>query len=83
LAKLPERAKWKECNITLKEDPAEEHLLQYRNPLDAIQSLWGNPAHTDQLVFQPQKMWSDSSRASRLYNEMWTANWWWKIQVFL
>lgn len=79
--KLPKRANWNECMVSLKDDPTQEHLIQYRNPLHAIQSLWGNPAHTEQLVYRPEKMWSDSGKGSRLYNEMWTGDWWWKLQV--
>ena len=25
-------------------------------------------------------MYSDSDRTTRLYNEMWTGQWWWKVQ---
>ncbi|TDL13314.1 hypothetical protein BD410DRAFT_701578, partial [Rickenella mellea] len=81
--KLPKRAIWNECTVSLKDDPMQEHLIQYRNPVHAIQSLWGNPAHTEQLVYRPEKMWSNSSKDSQLYNEMWTGDWWWKMQDLL
>ena len=81
LGQLPSKAEWRQCNIILVEDPTEEHQIEYRDILEAIQSLWSDPLLADQLIYRPEKMYSDETRQSRLYNEMSTGSWWWKIQV--
>lgn len=81
IAMLPKQGEWHERTLTLVEDPMVEHLVQYRNPLEVVQSLWSNSTYADQMVFAPRRMWSSSSRSSRLYNEMWTGDWWWEVQV--
>ena len=65
------------------EDPTVQHQIYYRNPIDVIKSLWSNPTYANQMVFSPQKLQTSSDKTSRLYNEMWTGDWWWKIQVFI
>ena len=81
IASLPKQGTWNESTLTLTEDPTVEHQIQYRDPLDVIKSLWSNPTYADQMVFSPRQMWSSRRRKSRLYNEMWTGDWWWETQV--
>ena len=78
---LPKQAVWEERKISLIDDPGEEHLIQYRNPLDAVKALWGDPNHANDLVYSPVKVYTDEEHQDHLYNEMWTAKWWWKVQV--
>ena len=80
LEELPYKAEWIEKNVTLIEDPSEQHLIEYRIVVAAIKSLWSDPRHADNLVCCPEKMYSDSDHTTRLYNEMWTGQWWWKVQ---
>ena len=81
LEQLPYKAEWLQQGICLIEDPTERHQIEYRNPVEAIKSLWTDPLLADQLVYQPEKMYVDESHSSRLYNKMWTGSWWWSIQV--
>ena len=81
LNELPMKAEWHETKISLVEDPNEEHIVQYRNILECIKSLWSDPLVVDKLVCRPEKMYADNTRKSRLYNEMWTGQWWNKMQV--
>jgi hypothetical protein len=81
IATLPKLGHWHEETLSLLEDPTVEHTIQYRNPLDVIQALWSNPTYVDQMVFAPRRLWSSHDRSSRLYNEMWTGDWWWETQV--
>jgi hypothetical protein len=81
LEKLPQYGEWHEHPMCLIEDENEEHLIQYRNPLDVIQGLWSNPTYVDEMVFTPHQVWSSKDKNSRLYNEMWTGDWWWQMQV--
>ena len=81
ISNLPKQDEWHTCTMTLSEDPTVQHQIYYRNPIDVIKSLWSNPTYADQMAFAPQKVWTSSDKTSRLYNEMWTGDWWWKIQV--
>ncbi|KAH9933849.1 uncharacterized protein B0H18DRAFT_870424 [Fomitopsis serialis] len=78
---LPERAEWIERCLSFKDRPNERHLLQFRDIIQAIRTLLGNPEHTDQIVYRPRRIFSDASRKHRLYNEMWTGRWWHAVQV--
>ena len=78
LNELPMKAKWHETKISLVEDPNKEHIVQYWNILECIKSLWSDPLVVDKLVCRPEKMYADNTQ---LYNEMWTGQWWNKLQV--
>lgn len=53
--------------------------LWRRNPVEVIRELIGNPAF--QMAFAPKKVYSDRSKLNRIFDEMWTADWWWNLQV--
>ena len=78
---LPERAEWMERILSFKDRPNERHLLQFRDIIQAIRTLLGNPEHADQIVYRPRRIFSDASRKHRVYNEMWTGCWWHAVQV--
>ncbi|KAJ3486481.1 hypothetical protein NLJ89_g11806 [Agrocybe chaxingu] len=54
--------------------------IRYRNPLEAIKSLWGDPGLASHLVYRPRKIFSHSSQENRIYTEMWTGQWWHAVQ---
>jgi Plavaka transposase len=63
-------------------DLGGEHLEFYcRDVLECIQSLYGDPQFAQDLVFAPERYYSDHTRTSRIYNEMHTGDWWWSVQV--
>ena len=78
---LPERAEWQERWLTFKDRPNEKHLLQFRDIIQAIRALLGNPEHADKIVYRPRKIFRDASRTKRIYSEMWTGQWWHAAQV--
>ena len=78
---IPSRAKWDSAYISFSDTHKEKHLIQYRNPIDAIKSLFGNPAHANIMVYRPQKVFSSQDKGNRIYDEMWTGKWWNAIQV--
>ena len=41
----------------------------------------GNPAHAKDIVYRPKKVFTDSMKTLRIYNEMWTGEWWNTVQV--
>ncbi|KAJ7193265.1 hypothetical protein GGX14DRAFT_593074 [Mycena pura] len=88
---LPGGVGWKLENILLKGDlkdddgkEIEETLeLWYRDPVDCIRELMGNPVFRDVMRYEPQQLFEDSEGKSQVINEMWTAAWWWKLQKLL
>jgi hypothetical protein len=59
----------------------EKMELWYRNPMECIEELLGNPALKGAVAFEPVKMYTDKEGKERVFNEMWTGEWWWKMQV--
>lgn len=61
----------------------EELELFYRDPIECIHVLLGNPAFISSMKFAPERVYVDNSQTERIYNEMWTGDWWWEMQVFI
>ncbi|KAJ7495193.1 hypothetical protein FB451DRAFT_1019803 [Mycena latifolia] len=62
---------------------SEELELWMRDPVKCIKELMSNPAFKDHMAYAPERVYgnSEGTEDSRIFDEMWTANWWWKIQV--
>jgi hypothetical protein len=59
-----------------------EHVeLWRRNPVECIRELLGNPAFREIISYQPERVYEDAEGTNRIYDEMWTAEWWQEIQV--
>ncbi|KAJ7433255.1 hypothetical protein B0H11DRAFT_2259609 [Mycena galericulata] len=81
---IPDRAGlWATKSLSFPDRPSEKYLIRYRDPLAAIRTLLGNPAHAKDIVYIPKKVFSDSERDNRVYNEMWTGKWWASVQTKL
>jgi hypothetical protein len=60
----------------------DERLEFYsRDALECIRSLYGDPEFAQDLVFAPEQHYTSHEHTSRLYNEMYTCDWWWTVQV--
>jgi len=35
----------------------------------------------DVLQYVPEQLYTDETHEERIYNEMWTGDWWWELQV--
>ncbi|KAJ8091269.1 hypothetical protein PM082_024538 [Marasmius tenuissimus] len=79
---IPARgSQWKTKDFRFNDTPPDEIFsVRYRDPLEAIKALWGDPSLAEHLVFKPSKMFSDSGKTRRNYSEMWTGKWWWAMQ---
>ncbi|KAJ7478536.1 hypothetical protein FB451DRAFT_1453183 [Mycena latifolia] len=64
---------------------SEELELWMRDPVECIKELMSNPAFKDHMAYAPERVYgnSEGTEDSRIFDEMWTANWWWKIQKLL
>jgi hypothetical protein len=59
----------------------EDVELWRRDPVECVCKLIGNPTFKDVMAFAPEKAFSDADGRDRMYDEMWTADWWWDTQV--
>jgi hypothetical protein len=50
-----------------------------RDSIESIRSLYGDPRFAQQLAFAPERHYTEAR--TRVYNEMYTGDWWWKVQV--
>ncbi|KAJ7623111.1 hypothetical protein DFH06DRAFT_1446810 [Mycena polygramma] len=59
--------------------------MWYREPLECVRELLGNPTYTKQ-GYKPMRVYKrfrDGELSNREYTQMWTAEWWWEIQELL
>lgn len=54
-----------------------------RDPVECVKELMGNPAFKDYMSYIPEHAYLDKGGKVRIYDEMWTADWWWNTQVSL
>lgn len=79
---IPERAgDWKTTKLSFNERPNETFTLRYRDPVEAIKSLWKDPQLSPEMVFAGQKIFSDKTLKNRIFTEIYTAKWWHVLQV--
>lgn len=55
--------------------------LWRRDPVNVIRKLIGNPAFREVMAYEPEHVFQDKAMVERIIDEMWTADWWWEIQV--
>ncbi|KAI6156712.1 hypothetical protein BKA82DRAFT_4325524 [Pisolithus tinctorius] len=58
----------------------EQVELWRRDPVECVMELIGNPAFRDAMAYSPEHAYTDSKGTNHIYDEMWTANWWWDVQ---
>ncbi|KIK11688.1 hypothetical protein PISMIDRAFT_122289, partial [Pisolithus microcarpus 441] len=71
------------CGDVVSEDGTLKHEqleLWRRDPIECVQDLMGNPAFRDAMSYVPQRAYTDANGENRIYDEMWTGNWWWDVQ---
>ncbi|KAG8796343.1 hypothetical protein FRC12_000060 [Ceratobasidium sp. 428] len=81
LDRLPYGPKWVEESITVGEGIYRRtHTLFRRDILEVIQELLADPRFKRFMRFAPEQHWTSSERKCRMYGEMWSGNWWWRMQ---
>ena len=59
----------------------EQLEFHYRDMLQCIRSLYGDPAFAQNLAHSPVQLYTSADQTCRIINEMHTGDWWWSIQV--
>jgi hypothetical protein len=55
--------------------------LWFRDPVECVRELIGNPMFRNAMRFGPEELYTDEKGQIRLFEEMWTGDWWKEIQV--
>lgn len=61
----------------------EETIVEIftRNPVECVRELIGNPQWKGNMEYKPRRVYTGPDKQKRVYDEMWTGDWWWEIQV--
>ncbi|KAG9119868.1 hypothetical protein FRC07_004892, partial [Ceratobasidium sp. 392] len=83
--RLPHGPDWYAKDVVVGEGGPYErvHTVYFRRIIDVIRELIGNPAFKHMMRYAPERHWTSRWQHSRVYGEMWTANWWWLRQLLL
>ena len=52
-----------------------------KDVIEVIQELFENPDLKDDMCYTPVKLYTDASKNKRIYNEMWTSDFWHEMVV--
>ena len=52
-----------------------------RDPVECVKELMGNPVFKDHMSYIAERVYLDKGGKVRIFDEMWTADWWWNTQV--
>jgi hypothetical protein len=79
---MPEKAgQWQTKQLSFQDRPDDVFTIRYRNPVEAIRSLWKDDELSPHIKVSPTKVYSSEDQETRIFNEMWTGKWWHVIQV--
>ncbi|KAF9000765.1 hypothetical protein BDQ17DRAFT_1391292 [Cyathus striatus] len=54
--------------------------VYFRDIIDCVKALLGDPNFAPYLVFEPEKHYTDNTETTRMYHDMHTGRWWWEKQ---
>ncbi|EIW74923.1 hypothetical protein CONPUDRAFT_93688 [Coniophora puteana RWD-64-598 SS2] len=74
------RPRFKQDEIVI---AGEAYDVYYRDIIECVRALYGDPDLAQYLVFQPERHYTDADKTSRLYHDMHTGKWWWETQILL
>ncbi|KAG1785770.1 uncharacterized protein HD556DRAFT_1434999 [Suillus plorans] len=86
---LPRGTEWMLKKITVKgnivsnsgQRESEELELWLRDPVDCIRELMGNSEFKNMVSYTPERVFADEEGKTCMFDEMWTGEWWWEMQV--
>ncbi|KAG9124608.1 hypothetical protein FRC07_010971 [Ceratobasidium sp. 392] len=82
--KLPHGPDWKATKLGMGEGDDENIFVLYlRDVIGVLRELIGNPRFKKHMCYTPERHWMADDRQKRVYGEMWTGDWGWKMQELL
>ncbi|QRW23250.1 hypothetical protein RhiXN_08286 [Rhizoctonia solani] len=78
---LPKGPDWMEVNVPGgKGRYRRPHTLYMRDVLEVTRELIGARRFRRCMRYAPERHWTSKSRKCRVYDEMWSGDWWWQVQ---
>ncbi|KAI9570029.1 hypothetical protein HD554DRAFT_2204195 [Boletus coccyginus] len=65
----------------IQDGETEELELWMCDLVACIRELMGNPAFDGSMAYAPEMVYTNAEGRTHQYDEMWTANWWWDMQL--
>ncbi|KAI0683898.1 hypothetical protein BC835DRAFT_1294737 [Cytidiella melzeri] len=75
--RLPGRPRFARHEVLIGDEVCE---IFYRDIIECIRSLFGDPDFGVYLVFAPEKHYTDAGKTKRMFHDMQTGRWWWATQ---
>ncbi|KAL0576824.1 hypothetical protein V5O48_005165 [Marasmius crinis-equi] len=76
-SELPGRPPFMRSEAVVADEPFE---FYYRDILECVKALWGDPDFSSYLIMCPERHYTDDSLTKRLFHNMHTGEWWWLTQ---
>ncbi|KAG9076840.1 hypothetical protein FRC06_009249 [Ceratobasidium sp. 370] len=81
---LPHGPEWCRETIRVPTDDGEEVLdLWKRDVVGMVEMLVRDRRFMRYMRFAPERHWNSEERVERVYDEMWSGEWWWRMQTIL
>ncbi|QRV97235.1 hypothetical protein RhiJN_25254 [Ceratobasidium sp. AG-Ba] len=78
---LPHGPEWRCRTLRIPGDSSDVIVhLWMRDIVELVRHLIGNRRFMDQMRFAPELHWASDDRSQRVYDEMWSGDWWWRMQ---
>lgn len=79
---LPQGPNWTTAEVTVGEGLYKrKHTVYLRDILAVVRQLIGASRFKRCMHYVPERRWTSPERKCRVYDEMWTGDWWWRMQV--
>ncbi|KAI9440150.1 hypothetical protein H4582DRAFT_2111250 [Lactarius indigo] len=75
---LPGRPPFQRKEVLVGDEVCE---VFYRDIIQCIRALFGDPDLAPYLIFAPEKHYIDDERTEQMYHDMHTGSWWWTTQA--
>ncbi|KAG8714425.1 hypothetical protein FRC09_017655 [Ceratobasidium sp. 395] len=76
--RLPHGPEWSKVVVRT---PEGELLDMYmRDPLEIVKYLISRRRFAKHMRYAPVRHWTSKKKKKRLYSEIWTGDWWWRLQ---
>ncbi|KAH8999792.1 hypothetical protein EDB86DRAFT_3063873 [Lactarius hatsudake] len=77
---LPDPPRWYCEEMIIEGYESEKITFYWRDALDVIEYIFGNPIFAPYMQYDPQRVWTDISKAERVYSEYMTGDFAWQSQ---
>ncbi|KAG8773231.1 hypothetical protein FRC12_002651 [Ceratobasidium sp. 428] len=82
--KLPHGPPWYRETVVVEGDLGDEVLdLWKRDVGELVRWLLGNRRFLANMRFAPELHWETAKKKNQIYGEMWSGDWWWRMQNLL